>query len=218
MKKTSDSKAQGRTTILLSLFAVLLMVLPGCEDSSSKSGPDIEQNDFILEAEKADDFYVLCTSFDNTKAPTNIVYLFNGSIQNNTDNVYTKGTLRLNTSIELENGTVLTKQEINKNMFGGILSLETFRDFKSKGKIGIPRLESFEIPVEYASYPLKDITIEYSLELEDQIHQTNEMKVLKTVSVIDKWKRAVAKVKANKTDANDGNFPEKVVGQYWREK
>ena len=59
---------------------------------------------------------------------------------------------------------------------------------------------------------VNDVTVEYSVELEDQIHQSNDEKVLKTVSVMDKWERAVAKVKANKTDANDLNFLEKVLG------
>lgn len=218
MKFTRSAKAQFRTTIFVSFFTIALVSLSGCEDSAPQSGPVNEQNDFIMQAAKADNFYVLYSTLDDAKAPRNIVYLFNGSIQNNTGNIYAHVTLKLNTSIELENGTVLTKQDIDKTGFGGLLSLTTFRDFKPKEKVGIQRLESIEIPVEYASYPVKDITIEYSVELEDQIHQTNEEKVIKTVSVIDKWKQAVAKAKANRIDANDDNFPEKIIGQYWRDK
>ena len=65
---------------------------------------------------------------------------------------------------------------------------------------------------------MKDVKVEYAAEPEDQVHQTNDEMVIETVSVIDKWKRAVTKVKANKVDANDSNFPEKIVGEYWREK
>jgi hypothetical protein len=215
MKMTSNPKVRGRTTVSFSLLTVALMVLSGCEDSVSKSGPGNEQNDFILKAGKADDFYDLCSSLDDAKSPKEVVYLFNGSIQNNTDNIYANVTLRLNASIELENGTVLTKQEIDQNVFGGMLSLATFQDFKPKEKVDIRRVESFAIPVEYADYPVKDVTIEYTVELEDQIRQTNEERVIKTVSVMDKWKRAVTKVKLNKTDANDVNFLEKIIGQYW---
>jgi hypothetical protein len=215
MKLTNSTKAQGRSTIFLSLFAIALIILSGCEDSTSPSGPSNEQKDFFMRSIKADDFYVLGSSLDDTKAPKDIVYLFNGSIQNNSDNLYTSVTLKLNTSIELENGTVLTKQEIDQNMFGGVLSIKAISNFKPKEKVDIQRLESFAIPVEYANYPVKDVTIEYSVELEDQIHQTNEERVFKTVSVIDKWRHAVAKVKADKTDANDVNFLEKVLGQYW---
>jgi len=90
------------------------------------------QNGFIMRPGKADDFYVLCSSLDDAKTPRKIVYLFNGSIQNNTDNIYANVTLHLNISIELENGTILTKGEIHKDGLGDMLSLKTFRDFKPK--------------------------------------------------------------------------------------
>ena len=54
--------------------------------------------------------------------------------------------------------------------------------------------------------------IEYSLVVEDQNHQTNGENVIKTISVIDKWKRAVTKAQANKTYDNDVKFLEKVLG------
>jgi hypothetical protein len=215
MKMTNNLKAQSGTAIHLFLLTLALVVLLGCEDSTSQNRSGNEQNDLIMQAGKADDFYVLCSSLDDAKAPKEIVYLFNGVVQNNTDNTYANVTLRLNASIELENGTVLTKQEIDQNVFGGLLSLTTFRDFKPKAKVNIQRLESIAIPMEYADYPIKDVTMEYAVELEDQIHQTNEERVIKTVSVMDKWKRAVTKAKANKTDATDVNFPEKIIGQYW---
>ncbi|WP_291914882.1 hypothetical protein [Chitinophaga sp. CB10] len=197
-----------RTFITVSsmLLSVVIFFF-GCEATSS----EVESKDFSLLSQKADDFFVLTSSLDDKKQPRTIIYLFSGRIQNNTPNIIAHGVLTMSTYLKLENGTIITEKEVNRNLFGGILSIASFRNLKPRENYDIQKLESISIPVEYAAYPVKDVVIKYSLETEDQINQISEKKVIKSISVIDKWRKAVDKVNSGKIDADDYSFPGSVI-------
>ena len=111
-------------------------------------------------------------------------------------------------SNELENGNVLEEKDLNDIPFNDILSHKSYENWMPCQAVEINRLVSISIPVGYADYPVKDVLIQYTAKLEDKINQTQENDVIESVSVMDKWKAAVKKVKMGKADADDVNFPD----------
>jgi hypothetical protein len=189
-------------------MTIVITVMPGCGASSSQ--PEIS-NQYTLKPGKADNFYVLYSSLDDTKKPRNITYLFSGAFQNNTNNLYAEGTINMKVSITLENGNVLTEKDLTDVPFNDILSHQFFHNWMPGQTVKINRLRSISIPIEYADYPVKDVVLEYSLELTDKINQTHEEIDLASISVIDKWRAAVKKVRTGKVDADDSNFLDRIL-------
>jgi hypothetical protein len=198
----------GVYSLSLLLIAVLTIVIPGCGASSSQKG---ESDQYTITPGRINRFYVVSSDLDPARKPRYIEYLFTGMIRNNTTNTYASSYLTMRVSIELENGNVLEEKDLNDIPFNDILSHKSFENWKPGQTIEVSRLVSISIPVGYADYPAKDIILNYSLDLEDKINQTHEKIDLEAVSVIDKWRAAVAKAKAGKVDADDYNFPGKIL-------
>ncbi|HEY4291237.1 MAG TPA: hypothetical protein VGN00_29250 [Puia sp.] len=206
MKSVQGQQAFYAPSLLL--VTVVTIVISGCGASSSQPAAT---NQFTLKPGKVDNFYVLCSSLDDAKKPRYIKYLFTGTLQNNTNNIYSEGTIKMKMSITLENGTILTEKDLNDIPFNDILSHQFLHNWKPGQTFGVNRLVSISIPVEYADYPVKDVVVEYSAKLVDKINQTQENDVITSVSVMDKWKAVVKKAKVGRTDADDDNFPAKIL-------
>jgi hypothetical protein len=194
--------------LFLSLIATLITAIPGCGAPSSQKGTS---DQYTITHGRVNNFYVVSSDLDPAKKPRYIRYLFTGTIRNNTKNIYANTYVTMRLSIELENGNVLEEKDMDDIPFNDILSHKSLENWKPGQAVEVNRLVSISIPVEYADYPVKDVLIQYTAKLDDKINQTQEEDVIASVSVIDKWKVAIKKVKTGKADADDGNFPSKIL-------
>ena len=208
MKSVRNRKIFNRLSLLL--VFVLTIFTPGCGVSSSQ-GDGAGQ--YVLTPGKVDNFYVLSSDLDDARKPHNIRYLFTGTLQNNADHIYANGTIKMEVTIALENGKVLEEKDLNDVPFNNILSHKLFHNWKPGETIKINKVESISVPVEYADYPVKDVVLQYSLDLEDKINQTHEEIVIVSISVIDKWNLAFKRVKSGRADTDDYDFPDKVLNK-----
>lgn len=206
MKLTRNQNAIN--SIYLTLIIAMFVIIPSCKAPSSQK----EKSDqYMITPGRVNDFYVVSSDLDPARKPRYITYLFTGRIKNNTTNIYASAYLTMSVSIELENGNVLEEKDLNDIPFNGILSHKSFENWKPGQAVEVNRLVSISIPVEYADYPVKDVVIQYSAKLDDKISQTQEEDIIASVSVMDKWRTAVKKVKVGKVDADDGDFPAKIL-------
>lgn len=114
-------------------------------------------------------------------------------------------------SITLENGNVLEEKDLNDIPFNDMLSHKFFQNWEPGETLYLNKVVSISIPVEYAEYPVKDVVLDYSLDLENQVDKMDEEIALASMSVLDKWRLSVIRVKSGKADTNDSDFPDKLL-------
>lgn len=209
MKSVRKGDAIAYVSLLLIVTATIFT--PGCRTPSSQGAEEDGAGQYFLKPGKVDNFYVLSSDLDDRKRPRYITYVFAGQLRNNTEHVYADVTIKMKVSLVLENGNALEEKDLNDIPFNDMLSHKFFHNWKPGETVNINKVVSISIPVEYADYPVKDVVLDYSLNLEDKVGQTNEEMTVASVSVIDKWKAAVKRVKYGKTDTDDNNFPDKIL-------
>jgi len=174
-----------------SLIAICFLVsLNSLFCISCKSGINqrAESSDFTMntvqEGFKKDDF-------------GQIIYVYKGSLRNNTSNIYKQVKINMRVIINLENGQQLTDQSINDDnklaFFSGLESLH-IEDMVEPGKdYEMKEFESAQIDPKYADYPVKSVLIQFTAGTNDEINNTSTEDILiKNEDVTDKWKEIMS--------------------------
>ncbi len=147
--------------------------------------------------DKKDDFQIDYQEYGDRKLyPHLIKYIIEGKIKNNTCNIYKKAKLTLILLFELENGKMLSGDDVNySKMFGGCNDFTIWSNWKPSEETIISDLHSCSFSTEYIDYPIKRAIIQCRIELVDQINGTNETIINSQNDVTDKWQGIVSKVK-----------------------
>jgi hypothetical protein len=162
-----------------------------------------ESNENILvEIKKGniDDFYSISSDMDKDRKPLDIVYIYKGSIQNKSTQLFESTLVSLEVDLVLENGNILTQKEYGSDYLGeGIMAINNIKDWKSREVKEIKGLLSVYIPVKYIDYPIKSVIAKYSFECEDQISNTTENFEIKK-DITEKWKSVTKRIQDGNVD------------------
>lgn len=127
-----------------------------------------------------------------------VEFKYNGDITNQTSNIYKKATVRMVLEFALENGQVLTDVDIaeGKRSFGAAQAFDLIEMYSPNQVYNIKDLKSNVISNDYARYPIKSVTLKFTIELIDEINNNTEEFDIKSEDITDEWKKVV-----------DGNVP-----------
>lgn len=169
---------------------------------------------FSMSIKKAHGLYVVHDNDDRAKVPTQIYYLFNGTIKNATDKIYSKARITAMLWFLLENDKWLEDSDMNDIMFNDINASKGFEHWAPGETKEIPKIVCRSIPVAYASYPVKKVYVQYSIALEDKINGVKSSQVIVEDDITESWRLAVKRVNEGKSQFSYSDFPVKVLGGY----
>lgn len=180
--------------------------MTACNNSNSDPNADLKNANgkwkFDCTKIGFDDFVIL---EGLNKNPSTIKYVFSGNLRNNTANIYKKVFARCELFFELKNGNVLSSEEMTGKYTNG-LNFYNWRNWKPQVEENISKLTSSSFGIDYIDYPVVKVMKRTTLELTDEINNTEESIIIGQSDVTDKWKIAIKKVEAGKFDCSDYNL------------
>ncbi len=200
------------STLLLILFTSLVL---NCNKQSTNNELDTSYlnedgtEKFLVEKNKFSNFIVLSSSIGRNNNPVSTLYAFKGILKNNTKNIYKSATIEGEVILVLVNGNELNCRSTSDSfdpVLSSIANSKTKYNWKPNESWVIDELKSCTIPIEYFSYPVKQVFTQYYISTEDQINNTSEKILMSQRDVTDRWLKAKEKVKNNITDSNDYSF------------
>jgi hypothetical protein len=192
---------------------IFLTAFTSC-NSGSKKQRDLSQ-EFKLQAQKADGFYVISSSTDDSHAPRSIEYLFNGTITNRGGNIYADARIFIKLYLELNNGQLLDEKKLTENSLGfdDILASQSISQFMPGDTRDINRLVSVSVPIAYINYPIQRVLVDFDMETEDQVNNNKDAALILEKDLTTSWKKAAQRAKAGFADADEYNDVDKIIGR-----
>lgn len=202
------------STSLLILFTSLALINCNKQFSTNNELDTSYLNEdgtekFLVEKNKFSNFIVLSSSIGRNNNPVSTLYAFKGILKNNTKNIYKIATIEGEVILVLDNGNELNCRSTSDSfdpILSSIANSKTKYNWKPNENWVIDELKSCTIPVEYFSYPVKQVFTQYYINTEDQINNTSEKILVSQRDVTDRWLKAKKKVEKNIPDSNDYSF------------
>lgn len=131
----------------------------------------------------------------DSDAGKHFAYLYSADVQNTTDFLFDRVTIRYRAEIELDNGNVI-KDDLISGIF--ITYFESYTQWKSKESKKVTKIY-YLIPVKYADYPVVNVSMILDYECFDEINHTSKTYTVYK-DVTDLWRIAVARYRKNEWD------------------